>query len=66
MVERVGCCKDGSLTPGFKITLVDWEFCSASILCRFKPDWLELLTEILDHYSVEYLMMQVVYSTLFY
>lgn len=42
------------------------EFCSASILCRFKPDWLELLTEILDHYLVEYLMIRIVYSTVFY
>lgn len=44
--------------PLFKITLIDreiagWypeyrEFCNAKIVCRFKPDWLELVPDILD------------------
>ncbi|KAJ9302696.1 hypothetical protein DTO271G3_70 [Paecilomyces variotii] len=73
MVERLGC-RDG--TPEFRITLLDWEssgwypefwdFCNATIACRFKPDWLELVPDILDQYSVEFLMMQVVYSSVFY
>lgn len=73
MVERLasqnGCAE-------FKITLLDWEssgwypefwdFCNATIACRFKPDWLELVPDILDQYPVEFLMMQIVYSTVFY
>ncbi|KAE8352300.1 kinase-like domain-containing protein [Aspergillus coremiiformis] len=74
MVQEVESHEDGS--PPFKITLIDWEisgwypefwdFCNATICCRFKPDWLELLPDILDDYPVEYLMMQVVYSTVLY
>ncbi|OJJ29932.1 hypothetical protein ASPWEDRAFT_165703 [Aspergillus wentii DTO 134E9] len=73
MVERLGD-RDGC--PVFKITLLDWEsagwypefwdFCNATIACRFKPDWLELVPDILDQHSVEFLMMQVVYSSIFY
>ncbi|KAB8067421.1 hypothetical protein BDV29DRAFT_186194 [Aspergillus leporis] len=73
MVERVGA-RDGC--PNFKITLIDWEaagwypeywdYCSATISCRFKPDWLELIPEVMDQYTVEFLMMQVVYSTVYY
>ncbi|KAL4778105.1 kinase-like protein [Aspergillus varians] len=64
------------LTEGFRITLIDWEsagwypefwdFCNATIACRFKPDWLELVPGILDQYPVQFLMMQVVYSSVFY
>lgn len=71
MVERVDAAG-----PSFKITLVDWEmagwypefweFCNATVCCRFKPDWLELIPHILEQYSVEYLMMQLVYTTVFY
>lgn len=74
MVERVEP-HDGGNSP-FRITLVDWEiagwypeywdFCNATISCRFKPDWLELIPDLLNEYPVEYLMMQVVYSTVFY
>lgn len=74
MVEKAGSRDDG--IPAFKITLIDWEiagwypeywdFCNATISCRFKPDWLELIPDILDQYPVEYLMMQVVYSAVFY
>ncbi|KAI2892815.1 hypothetical protein CBS63078_747 [Aspergillus niger] len=73
MVERLGV-RDGC--PEFKITLLDWEgagwfpeyweFCNATIACRFKPDWLELVPNILEQYSLEFLMMQVVYASVFY
>ncbi|KAL1868360.1 hypothetical protein Plec18167_008285 [Paecilomyces lecythidis] len=73
MVERTGDC-DGC--PEFEVTLLDWEsagwypgfweFCNATIACRFKPDWLELVPDILEQYSVEVLMMQVVYSSVYY
>ncbi|KAB8224089.1 hypothetical protein BDV33DRAFT_188388 [Aspergillus novoparasiticus] len=74
MVDEVESFEDGSLS--FKITLKDWElagwypeywdFCNATICCRFKPDWLELIPDILDEYHVEYLMVQIVYSSVFY
>ncbi|KAE8339761.1 hypothetical protein BDV24DRAFT_152542 [Aspergillus arachidicola] len=74
MVNEVESFEDGS--SSFKITLIDWElagwypeywdFCNATIYYRFKPDWLELIPDILDEYPVEYLMMQVVYSSVFY
>ncbi|GMG14490.1 unnamed protein product [Aspergillus oryzae] len=73
MVEKLRG-RDGG--PEFRITLLDWEsagwypefwdFCNATIACRFKPDWLELVPDILDQYPVEFLMMQVVYSSVFY
>ncbi|KAL4962681.1 kinase-like protein [Aspergillus stella-maris] len=43
-----------------------WDSCNATIACRFKPDWLELVPGILEQYPVEFLMMQVVYSSVFY
>ncbi|KAE8319822.1 kinase-like domain-containing protein [Aspergillus transmontanensis] len=74
MVDEVESFEDGS--SSFKITLIDWElagwypeywdFCNATISCRFKPDWLEFIPDILDEYPLEYLMMQVVYSSVFY
>ncbi|OGM42143.1 hypothetical protein ABOM_009160 [Aspergillus bombycis] len=74
MVQEVES-HDGE-SPKFKITIIDWEisgwypeywdFCNATISCRFKPDWLALVPDILDEYPVEYLMMHVVYSTVFY
>ncbi|QKX58197.1 uncharacterized protein TRUGW13939_05318 [Talaromyces rugulosus] len=46
IVQRLG---DGDGSPDFRITLLDWEsagwypefwdFCNATIACRFKPDW---------------------------
>ena len=75
MVERVDDAAAAG-DPGFRITLVDWEmagwypefweFCNATVCCRFKPDWLELIPDILEQYAVEYLMMQLVYATVFY
>ena len=48
MVVRVGCQDVDAAGPGFKITPVDWgmagwypefwEFCNATVCCRFKPD----------------------------
>ncbi|XRM41001.1 hypothetical protein ABZX51_004301 [Aspergillus tubingensis] len=73
MVERLGV-RDGC--PEFKITLLDWEgagwfpeyweFCNATIACRFKLAWLDLVPDILEQYSLEFLMMQVVYAAVFY
>ncbi|PIG80596.1 hypothetical protein AARAC_012067 [Aspergillus arachidicola] len=73
LVERLGAHDE---CPEFKITLLDWEsagwypefwdFCNATIACRFKPEWLELVPDILDQYPVEFLMMQVVYASAFY
>lgn len=74
MVERNGSCEDGS--SDFKITLIDWnlsgwypefwDFCNSTLYCQFKPNWLELVPDILDQYPLEYLMMQVVYASVFY
>ncbi|KAE8344331.1 hypothetical protein BDV24DRAFT_127098, partial [Aspergillus arachidicola] len=74
VVERTGSYEDGC--PAIKIMLIDWEvagwypeyweFCSATILCRWKPAWLEVAPDILNPCPLEYLMMQVVYSTVFY
>ena len=74
MVEKDESRNDGS--PAFTIILIDWEiagwypeyweFCNATISCRFKPNWLELIPDILDQYPVEYLIIQVVYSAVFY
>ncbi|OQE08962.1 hypothetical protein PENVUL_c008G04849 [Penicillium vulpinum] len=73
VVERVFC--DGGNTD-FKVTLIDWnlsgwypefwDFCNSTLYCQMKPDWLELIPDIFDQYPLEYLMMQVVYSFVFY
>lgn len=74
MVERNEYCEDGS--SDFKITLIDWnlsgwypefwDFCNSTLYCQFKPHWLELVPDIFDQYPLEYLMMQVVYASVFY
>lgn len=74
LVQRTQSAKTED--PAFKITLIDWEiagwypeywdFCNATISARFKPDWLDLVPDVLDEYPVEFLMMQVVYSAVFY
>ncbi|KAJ5492698.1 hypothetical protein N7539_001444 [Penicillium diatomitis] len=74
MVERNGHQEDGS--ADFKITLIDWnlsgwypefwDFCNSTLYCQLKHDWLELIPDIFDQYPLEYLMMQVVYSSVFY
>jgi thiamine kinase-like enzyme len=72
--ERRGVCEVEC--ADFKITLVDWnladrypvfwEFNNSVLHCQMKPDWLELIPYIFDQYLLEYLMMQVVYSSIFY
>ena len=74
MVNKIGSCEDGS--GKFEVTLIDWElsgwypefweYCSATILCRFKPLWLELVQNVLQPYVVEYLMMQQIYNVVYY
>lgn len=73
IVERIGV-SDGE--ADLKVTLIDWnlsgwypefsEFCNSTLYCQMKPDWLELIPDIFDQYPIEYLMMQVVYSSVFY
>ena len=73
IVERIGV-SDGE--ADFKVTLIDWnlagwypdfwEFCNSTLYCQMKPDWLELTPDIFDQYPIEYLMMQVVYSSVLY
>ncbi|PYH95627.1 kinase-like protein [Aspergillus ellipticus CBS 707.79] len=74
MVERHGVLEDGS--TDFKITMLDWnlsgwypeywEFCNSTLYCQYKSDWLELVPKLLESYPLEYLMMQVIYSSVFY
>jgi aminoglycoside phosphotransferase (APT) family kinase protein len=74
IVERILVCDDGD--ADFKVTLIDWnlsgwypefwDFCNSTLYCQMKPDWLELVPDIFDQYPIEYLMMQVVYSSVFY
>jgi thiamine kinase-like enzyme len=74
IVERRGVCDDED--PDFKVTLIDWnlsgwypefwDFCNSTLYCQMKPDWLELIPDIFDQYPIEYLMMQVIYSSVFY
>jgi thiamine kinase-like enzyme len=55
IVNRIGTREDGS--GRFEISLIDWEiagwypeyweFCSSTIACRWKPDWLEIVPDIL-------------------
>lgn len=56
IVECNGRQEDGS--SDFVITLIDWnlsgwypeywDFCNSTLYCRLKPDWLELVPDILD------------------
>jgi serine/threonine protein kinase len=74
IVNRIGTHEDGSRK--FEISLIDWEiaawypeywkFCSSTIACRWKPCWLEIFRDILHQYPAEYLLMQVIYSTVHY
>lgn len=73
MINRIGTQEDGS--GRFEIRLIDWEmagwypefweFCSATIACRWKPNWLEMVRRILHQYPNEYLLMQVIYSIVY-
>lgn len=74
IVERKGLREDGS--SNFKVTLIDWnlsgwypefwDYCNSTLYCQLKPGWLELVPDIFDQYPLEYLMMQVVYASVFY
>ncbi|KAJ0420572.1 kinase-like domain-containing protein [Aspergillus carlsbadensis] len=74
MADRLETPASGG--PKSKVTLVDWEasgwypefweWCSATIACRFKSVWLKIVPDILDQYTVEYLMMQVIYASVYY
>lgn len=67
--DRAGC-------PDFKITLIDYksvrwypeysDFCNPTIASRFELAWLKLVPDILDHYLVELVMMQIVYASVYY
>ncbi|CAK1364488.1 uncharacterized protein RHO25_009380 [Cercospora beticola] len=37
-----------------------WEFCNATLACRLKSEWLEIVQNIMTTYPKEYLMMQVI------
>lgn len=74
IVERNGIREDG--TSDFKVTLIDWnlsgwypefwDYCNSTLYCQFKAGWLELVPDIFAQYPLEYLMMQVVYASVFY
>ncbi|KAL4994376.1 kinase-like domain-containing protein [Aspergillus recurvatus] len=74
MVEQNGECADGS--PDYRITVLDWslagwypeywDYCNSTVYCQGKPDWLELVPDIFDEYPVEYLMMRIFYTSMFY
>ncbi|KAL4783459.1 kinase-like protein [Aspergillus varians] len=74
MVEQKGVCEDGS--PDYQITLIDWnlagwypeywDYCNSTVYCQGKPEWLELVPDIFDEYPVEYLMMRIFYTSMFY
>ncbi|GIZ45771.1 hypothetical protein CKM354_000892400 [Cercospora kikuchii] len=68
IVEKAEAAADGE--PSLKIKIIDWEisgwypeyweFCNATLACRFKPDRLETVQSVVTTYPQEYLMMQVV------
>ncbi|KAE8148648.1 kinase-like domain-containing protein [Aspergillus avenaceus] len=74
MVEQKGVCEDGS--PDDQITLIDWnladwypeywDYSNSTVYCQGKPEWLELAPDIFDEYPVEYLMMRLFYTSMFY
>lgn len=74
LVRKVGTKKDGR--GDFKVSIIDWEnsgwypdyweFCNATLTGRFKPDWLELATQILPVFAKEYLMIQAIRNIVFW
>ncbi|TQN69272.1 hypothetical protein CSHISOI_06211 [Colletotrichum shisoi] len=74
LVSRSGIKEDGR--GEFKIKIIDWEnsgwypeyweFCNSTITGRFRPQWLELVLQIMPIYKTEYLMLQTIRSVLFY
>ncbi|GKZ31496.1 hypothetical protein AbraIFM66950_012163 [Aspergillus brasiliensis] len=73
MVEENGVCADGS--PDYRITLIDWslagwypeywDYGNSTVYCQGKPEWLELVSDIFDEYPLEYLMMRILYTSMF-
>ena len=59
-----------------EIKIIDWEisgwypdysqFCNYTVASRFRPDWLELVQQIMHVRVPEYLMLQIIRSLLFY
>lgn len=79
LVSRVGTRDDGR--GEFKIKIIDWEtsgwypeyweFCNSPyvpLLVAFnvRPEWLELVQQVMPIYTMEYLMLQAIRSLLFY
>ncbi|RDW70453.1 aminoglycoside phosphotransferase family protein [Aspergillus mulundensis] len=74
IVEQHGACEDGS--PDYRITLIDWsmagwypeywDYCNSTVYCQARPAWLELVPHIFDEYPLEYLMMRIFYTSMFY
>ncbi|KAF4946530.1 hypothetical protein FGADI_11168 [Fusarium gaditjirri] len=60
----------------YKVIIIDWEisgwypeyweFCNATIAGRFRPEWLDLVQNVMQVYMPEYLMLQTIRSLLFY
>ncbi|KAL6704139.1 hypothetical protein ACN47E_008699 [Coniothyrium glycines] len=75
IVHRTGTKGDGSGTGTFDVRIIDWEisgwypeyweFCNATIIGRFRPEWLELVQQIMPTYPREYLMMQTIRGIMF-
>ncbi|KAL3432343.1 hypothetical protein BDV09DRAFT_187612 [Aspergillus tetrazonus] len=55
IVGQNGVCEDGY-----------WDYCNSTVYCKGKPEWLELVPDIFDEYSVGYLMMRVFYTSMIY
>ena len=63
-------------TALFKIRIIDWEtagwypeyweYCNATIITCFNPDWLDIVQSAMPIYLHEYLMMQVIRYLIFY
>lgn len=74
IVRRTGAREDGTRTLEIKITDWEisgwypeyWEFCNATVCGRFRPDWLELVLQIMEIYPNEYVMMHEIQGILFY
>ncbi|KAK0610307.1 hypothetical protein DIS24_g12064 [Lasiodiplodia hormozganensis] len=74
MVRRTGTRDDD--TGIFEIKILDWEvsgwypeyweFCKSTVAGFAKPDWLELVQQIMQIYPNEYLMMESVRKILFW
>ncbi|KAG8354294.1 hypothetical protein FVEN_g7719 [Fusarium venenatum] len=74
LVKRTGL--DGSQRQKYEVIIIDWEisgwypeyweFCNATVAGRFRPEWLDVVQDIMHVYTSEYLMIQTIRSLLFY